>query len=742
MNPLPGHMPIAREMPLVPGLPLLGSALDVLNDPGRALVDAYRTYGPAFRIRVLGTEVVVLAGSEGQQFFQTTGEKHFSRHEFFSAFSAELGVEDIILGASGPKHARLRAALKLGFCREAVAPHVPALAAAAREAAEALRPGRTLRLLPLVSRIGYDQFCILLAGHPVKRGFRAMDLYVQTIMEVASKIWPESLFFRPDYLWAKRESFALMRSLHQERSARVKAGGESLDGAPMTVIDALVVGNGKRGGGLTDDEIIGHALFGYVGGIFYMKRVLGFLLYEILHDETLMARVTAEADRAHQDGPLTAEKLRAMPVLRGALTESLRLYPIQLAIPFTADVDFEFEGYIVRAGSICYVSTVANQLSERYYGCPYAFDADRCMEPRNEHRPRGAFAPFGMGSRVCAAAGLVETMALTTVATLLHTVGLELANPPRRFRPVLNPLPGPSANLSIRVVSKRDPAARRSSAITQLTTGRADLNLDQSASLLPSLDPALLEQLLSTMKTRQYAAGKVIIVEGEEAEEFFVTLDGSADVLKSRPAGEAQRVGRLATGDYFGEIGLLTGSRRTATVRAGSSGLRALVLDRETFLHVVAESDLLSGELARLFHRRFLVNALLQALPSLRESVATRLLPDVDLARFSAGTAIVRQGEPAEAFYIVARGRVNVIRESPDGVRVPIAQLSAGEFFGELGLLHGIPRTATVEAVDDVDVAIVHRAAFQRLVRSTPGALTDVVGIVCERLANSLGASS
>lgn len=733
-------------MPLVPGLPLLGSALDVLNDPGRALVDAYRTFGPAFRIRVLGKEVVVLAGSEAQQFFQSTGETHFSRHEFFSAFSAELGVDDIILGASGAKHAQLRAALKLGFCREAVAPHVPALAAVAREAAEALRPGRTLRLLPLLSRIGYEQFCILLVGRPVKRGFYAMDLYVQTIMEVASKIWPESVLLRPDYLWAKRESFALMRSLYDERSARATETGDGAAvGAPMTVIDALVAGNGKRGGGLTKDDIIGHALFGYVGGIFYMKRVLGFLLYEILHDTALMERVTVEADRAHQDGPLTAAKLRAMPVLRGALTESLRLYPIQLAIPFTADTDFDFEGFLVPAGSICYVSTVANHLSERYYGCPYAFDADRCMEPRNEHRPRGAFAPFGMGSRVCAAAGLVETMALTIVSTLLHTTRIELASPPRRFRPVLNPLPGPNTSLSIRVLGQRDAAARQASASARAESPRgADLNADQSASLLPMLDSAMLERLLSTMATRQHAAGTVVIVEGEEAEEFFIAVDGSAEVFQSRASGEAQRVGRLGAGDYFGEIGLLTGSRRTATVRAGTNGLRALVLDRDTFLHAVAESDLMSGELARLVHRRFLVNALLRALPSLRESAATRLLPDVDLARFPAGTVIIRQGEPAEAFYIVARGQVNVIREAPDGVRVPLARLSAGEFFGEVGLLHGIARTATVEAAegDDVEVAIVQRATFQRLVRATPGALTDVVGVICQRLAAALGDSS
>src|SRR6185295_17319255 len=100
----------------------------------------------------------------------------------------------------------------LGFCREAVAPHVPALAEAARKAIAAVPAGRRIRLLQLLSRIGFTQFGTLLCGRPIERGFRAMDLYVQTIMEVASKIWPESLLFRPDYRWAKRESFALMRS--------------------------------------------------------------------------------------------------------------------------------------------------------------------------------------------------------------------------------------------------------------------------------------------------------------------------------------------------------------------------------------------------------------------------------------------------------------------------------------------------------------------------------------------------
>lgn len=722
---------MARPLPLVPGLPLLGSVLDVFTDPARTLIDAYRTHGPAFRIRVLNSEVVVLAGNEAHQFFQSAGERHFSRHAFFATFSGELGVDEIILGAQGEQHARLRAALKIGFCREAIAPHVPAMAQAVRDQVLAAKAGRKLALMPWLARLAYDQYGILLAGRPVPGGFGAMERYVQTIMEVASKLWPESLLYRPDYRWAKRAVFSHVRSLRDERQ---RARAVSSDG-PATLLDALDGFRDRGGTGLGDDDVIAHALFGCVGAVFYMKRAIGFLLYELLRDTSLLARVTAESDRVHAEGPLTAASLRLMPVLRAAFNEALRRYPIQLALPFTAANDFEFAGYDIPAGATCYVSSVANHLSDRYYACPYAFDTDRMLEPRSEHRPRGAFAPYGMGSRTCAAAGLVEAMALTTVATLLHTAQLELIDPPRQFRAVLNPLPGPSSRLAVRVVALRDNDSRRSTS----GAGGAGVTIDQLPDVLPMLDAGQLESLLASVTTRQFAPGHPIIVEGEAADEFFVALAGSADVFRARTDG-AQRLGHLAPGDYFGEIGLLTGMPRSATVRAGPDGLRALVLDRQTFLSVVAESDLMSGEVARLVHRRFLVNSLLQAMPSLDEGAASSIMPDVALQRFTAGQVLVRQGDAPDAFYIIARGEVDVIREAPDGVRMPLARLAAGQFFGEIGLLHGVQRTATVEVAGDsaVEVVVVPRAAFQRLLRTTPGALTDIVGTICQRLAGSL----
>lgn len=397
-----------------------------------------------------------------------------------------------------------------------------------------------------------------------------------------------------------------------------------------------------------------------------------------------------------------------------------------------------FEGFDIPAGATCYVSSVAGHLSDRYYKCPYAFEAARCMEPRNEHRPRGAFAPFGMGSRVCAAAGLVEAMALTTAASLLHAAELELTRPGRPFHAVLNPLPGPTSDLAVTVVAMRSHSTGTASAADEEALA---LTLAELPEVLPLVDARQLEDLLPLVTVRRFPGSHVIIREGDDAEEFFIILEGEVEVLKSRPDETTMRVGRLGAGDYFGEIGLLKGSRRTATVRA-LGDVRTLVMNRDTFLTVVAESDLMSGEVARLVRRRFLVNALLQALPSLEEGAAANLAPEMELTRYGPGEFIVRQGEQAEALYIVARGQVDVLKETADGHRVPLARLAAGEFFGEVGLLQSIPRTATVQAVEgeDVEVVVIGRAAFRRLVSDTPSALSDIVATMCQRITRAFDA--
>jgi len=100
------------------------------------------------------------------------------------------------------------------------------------------------------------------------------------------------------------------------------------------------------------------------------------------------------------------------------------------------------------------------------------------------------------------------------------------------------------------------------------------------------------------------------------------------------------------------------------------------------------------------------------------------LLSRVRLRRLAPGATVFRAGEPGDALYIVARGTVQVIEgASPDGAcgtPAPIAELGAGTAFGEMALLTGGPRTATIRADGGAELLEIDKVAFQDLVASDP----------------------
>jgi len=97
---------------------------------------------------------------------------------------------------------------------------------------------------------------------------------------------------------------------------------------------------------------------------------------------------------------------------------------------------------------------------------------------------------------------------------------------------------------------------------------------------------------------------------------------------------------------------------------------------------------------------------------------------------FAAGEAIVRQGDHGSSMFVILRGRVIVTIE-PSGQQV--ATISAGGFFGEMSMLTGDPRTATVRAVDDAQVLEIEAADMRRLAQATPGLLEHISKVVAAR---------
>src|SRR6266568_56995 len=113
----------------------------------------------------------------------------------------------------------------------------------------------------------------------------------------------------------------------------------------------------------------------------------------------------------------------------GAMAETLRRYPVagghnaRVAKPLT------IAGYRLEPGNTVQVAMTVPHFLEELYPHPMQFDIDRFREPRNEHRQRGAYAPFGLGDHTCLGAGIAEVQMMVTMAVLLHTHTLQFDPP-------------------------------------------------------------------------------------------------------------------------------------------------------------------------------------------------------------------------------------------------------------------------------------------------------------------------
>ena len=93
------------------------------------------------------------------------------------------------------------------------------------------------------------------------------------------------------------------------------------------------------------------------------------------------------------------------------------------------------------------------------------------------------------------------------------------------------------------------------------------------------------------------------------------------------------------------------------------------------------------------------------------------------------GSRLVQEGDPGDSFVILRSGGATV----DQGGR-HLRDLGSGDFLGEIALLDGGPRTASVTATDDIDALVIDREGFQRLIDQFPVVRFDVVSALTQRL--------
>ena len=102
------------------------------------------------------------------------------------------------------------------------------------------------------------------------------------------------------------------------------------------------------------------------------------------------------------------------------------------------------------------------------------------------------------------------------------------------------------------------------------------------------------------------------------------------------------------------------------------------------------------------------------------------------------GEDIIKEGTQSDFAYIIEAGSVEVSKTNTDGKKQILGTLQEKEIFGELGLIDGLPRSATVTALEDCTVSVLTPDAFNSLARRNPQALMPILKVLANRLRSTL----
>jgi CRP-like cAMP-binding protein/NAD-dependent dihydropyrimidine dehydrogenase PreA subunit/ferredoxin len=202
----------------------------------------------------------------------------------------------------------------------------------------------------------------------------------------------------------------------------------------------------------------------------------------------------------------------------------------------------------------------------------------------------------------------------------------------------------------------------------------------------------------------------------EEGEKRFIPIDaGSVDLSYDQP------IATVGEGELIGEAACLNYQPRSATVVAAEDGTIVFEMLRNV-LDILRRNREFKRQMEAKYRARALDNHLrsVGVFRDLPKDFIDYLRDRVELVGFNPGEAICRQGEPADAFYLVRMGHVKVYESFADGQGLVLTYLSRSQYFGEIGLLGGGVRTANCSALDHVECVKIGKNEFDEMLAKFP----------------------
>jgi retinoid hydroxylase len=389
------------------------------NEPLEMLLEFYERYGPVFTLRLLHSNVVFMLGPEANHYMLVSHASNFTwREGHFRDLIGLMG--DGLLTIDGDFHRRSRMIMLPAFHRENIAASYGVIVQEATRALDAIAPGEQIDLYAWTRRLAMRVAMRALFGLDPDGG-RSREIDAAGLFEEALS------FYSSDYLlrvfrmrgspWWRMQRAArkLDALIYAEIAERRASGARGQD-----ILSLLLDASDEDGNTLSDVQIRDEVMTLLFAGHDTTTSTVSFMFYELARHPHIAGRLVAEQDRELGGAPPAAEQLMTgeLAELEMVLDETLRKYPPAWVGPRRAVERFEFAGHTVPARAfVNYCSWASHHLPD-VFEAPEEFRPERFAPDAKAALRKGAYVPFGGGSRTCIGMRFGQ-LEVRTIATLL-----------------------------------------------------------------------------------------------------------------------------------------------------------------------------------------------------------------------------------------------------------------------------------------------------------------------------------
>ncbi len=394
------------------------------NDPLTALLDAYERYGPVFTLRIFHGNGVWMIGPAANHYMLVSNPANFSWREGHMGDLAPL-LGDGLLTIDGEFHRRSRRIMLPAFHHEVIATALETMDAEIERALESWRDGARIDIYHWTRRLALRIAMRALFGLDPDAAPAHLD--VARAFEIGLGFWSRDYVLQ--VLRGPGTPFAQMQKARRdldgvifgEITRRRRSGERGTD-----LLSLLIDARDEDGVSLSDQQIRDEVMTLLFAGHDTTTSTIGFMFYELARQPEIAAALADEVRAAGRPGAATLMG-GELKLLEMVVDETLRKYPPAWVGARKAIETYEFAGHQVPGGAyVNYSSWVSHHLPE-VFPEPDAFRPERFTPERKAALPKGAYVPFGAGSRICIGMrfGQLEVKAIAAALIARYTFELE-----------------------------------------------------------------------------------------------------------------------------------------------------------------------------------------------------------------------------------------------------------------------------------------------------------------------------